>query len=531
MAWNKNVNTNAPSKSFIANLLKAGVAISICAILFACGDEVTNENITQIVQENMAVVADVSKLPDCTSENEGQQALVKDEPSPRICVDGKWFATFSDYTDKLDDFKCSAEKLKDGSGLKILCNGDSIGVVLNGTNGSNGVNGAQGIQGEKGDKGDTGAQGIQGEKGDKGDTGAQGIQGEKGDKGDTGAQGIQGEKGDKGDTGAQGVQGEKGGKGDTGAQGIQGEKGDKGDTGAQGIQGEKGDKGDTGEQGIQGEKGDKGDDCSVVRVDDVITINCGENNVALDINEIRGLCPIANEGMVVKKHISNYQDSVYSCKNGFWEGSIELTYGTLIDSRDQKVYKTVTIGSQIWMAENLNYYDSIVYPGIQGRSKCDSCAKYGRLYTASAAYDSAGTFSTNAKGCGKESMKSPCRITLPIRGICPEGWHIPTRDEWYILYNNVGQSSYALQAKNMGWSNATDIYGFSALPAGCWESLNTVVGGSLTDFWAIYGKNGSYSYLQYACYAESRSGSDKFFICLQEYWEYLVSVRCLKDDD
>ena len=171
MAWNKNVNTNAPSKSFIANLLKAGVAISICAILFACGDDVTNENITQIVQENVVVVADVSKLPDCTSENEGQQALVKGEPSPRICVDGKWFATFSDYTDKLDDFKCSAEKLKDGSGLKILCNGDSIGVVLNGANGSNGVNGTQGIQGEKGDKGDTGAQGVQGEKGDKGDTG------------------------------------------------------------------------------------------------------------------------------------------------------------------------------------------------------------------------------------------------------------------------------------------------------------------------------------------------------------------------
>ncbi|WP_458450159.1 collagen-like triple helix repeat-containing protein, partial [Fibrobacter sp.] len=142
--------------------------------LAACGDDMTNENITQIEQEGVVVVADESNLPDCTSESEGQQVLIKDEPSPRICVDGNWLATYLDYTDKLDDFKCSAEKLKDGCGLKILCNGDSIGILLNGANGSSGINGTQGIQGEKGDKGDTGEQGIQGEKGDKGDTGEQG---------------------------------------------------------------------------------------------------------------------------------------------------------------------------------------------------------------------------------------------------------------------------------------------------------------------------------------------------------------------
>ena len=513
MAWNKNVNTNAPSKSFIANLLKAGVAISGCAILFACGDDVTNENITQIVQENVVVVADVSKLPDCTSENEGQQALVKGEPSPRICVDGKWFATFSDYTDKLDDFKCSAEKLKDGSGLKILCNGDSIGVVLNGYNGSNGVNGAQGIQGEKGDKGDTGAQGIQGEKGDKGDTGAQGIQGEKGDKGDTGAQGIQGEKGDKGDTGAQGIQGEKGDKGDTGAQGIQGEKGDKGDT---------------------------GEGCSVEQNGVLITITCGNQNAVVNII---GVCSGSNENVVkeyenayyvchsnmwvdasvleydtygkicfengaivggvvdtinkyvcdadtfrvadekevalskgcvsytendvVRKQISDEQDSVYVCKNGVWSGSLgkHVVYGTLLDKRDQKTYKTVVIGEQIWMAENLNYADSISYPGMQKRNWCyyNNCEKYGRHYNWAAAIDSAGTFSTNGNYSGYERLYA---LTYPVRGICPEGWHLPDSTEWKTLYSAMGFSPYAMQAVGYEkWPDALDTYGFSALPA------------------------------------------------------------------
>ena len=457
MAWNKNVNTNAPSKSFIANLLKAGVAISGCAILFACGDDVTNENITQIVQENVVVVADVSKLPDCTSENEGQQALVKGEPSPRICVDGKWFATFSDYTDKLDDFKCSAEKLKDGSGLKILCNGDSIGVVLNGANGSNGVNGTQGVQGEKGDKGDTGAQGIQGEKGDKGDTGAQGIQGEKGDKGDTGAQGIQGEKGDKGDTGEQGIQGEKGDKGDTGAQGIQGEKGDKGDTGAQGIQGEKGDKGDTGEQGIQGEKGAEGEGCTLKQIDaTTLRIVCGKDSATFLVNEVL-----------------NPNSSSSSQKLTSSSSSVLIKVGTLLDNRDQKTYKTVVVGSQTWMAENLDYADSTNYPDMKGRNWCyknslDSCAKYGRLYTWATVMDSAGTFSTNGENCGYDRTCSP---TYPVRGICPEGWHLPTKAEFDILFTAVGGKTIAgkMLKSQTGWNqngNGMNSFDFSALPAG-----------------------------------------------------------------
>ena len=674
MAWNKNVNTNAPSKSFIANLLKVGVAISGCAILFACGDDVTNENITQIVQENVVVVADVSKLPDCTSENEGQQALVKGEPSPRICVDGKWFATFSDYTDKLDDFKCSAEKLKDGSGLKILCNGDSIGVVLNGANGSNGVNGTQGIQGEKGDKGDTGAQGVQGEKGDKGDTGAQGIQGEKGDKGDTGAQGIQGEKGDKGDTGAQGIQGEKGDKGDTGAQGIQGEKGDKGDTGAQGIQGEKGDKGDTGAQGIQGEKGDKGDTgeqglqgekgdkgdtgeqgiqgekgdkgdagaqgaqgkkgdkgdkgekgdagegCSIERNGSLITITCGNQNAVINLNEIiansnLGTCSSVNEneisqyentyyicrsnmwveasileydtygktcsedgsivdgevvaenkytcdagtfreaydmeislgkacgsytkGEEIRKQITDILDSVYECSFGSWFGYTEKrVFGTLLDERDQKTYKTVVIGGQTWMAENLNYVDSINYPSMLERNWCytinNRCWGQSRLYTWAAAIDSVGTFSNKGKNCG---YGVSCFPSSPVRGICPKGWHLPDTTEWKNLILDVGGKSIAgkMLKTASDWDdyngnsgNGTDDYGFSAWPDGSYSPVYDGIFEGIwkyTRFWSSTGRAGPSN-----AYALSLSySSDEANYANMAVKNHGYSVRCVKD--
>jgi uncharacterized protein (TIGR02145 family) len=164
------------------------LALSSLLFFAACGEQGTTENVTNINQIGMEVVSSVKDLPKCTKDNEGEQALVKGETSVRVCVDGKWFATVAkDSSD--NEFSCTTKELKDKSGLKIICNGDSIGVVLNG---------AKGETGAKGDKGDAGEQGIQGKTGEQGE---QGIQGEKGDTGD---------KGDKGDTGEQGIQGDKG---------------------------------------------------------------------------------------------------------------------------------------------------------------------------------------------------------------------------------------------------------------------------------------------------------------------------------
>jgi len=109
------------------------------------------------------------------------------------------------------------------------------------------------------------------------------------------------------------------------------------------------------------------------------------------------------------------------------------------DSRDGKKYKTVKIGEQIWMAENLNIE--------MGKSVCyendeNNCKKYGRLY----------------------DMETAMKV-------CPSGWHLPSKNEWKTLWDFAGGEKIAgnkLKAKS-GWEsngNGEDAFGFAALPGG-----------------------------------------------------------------
>lgn len=104
-----------------------------------------------------------------------------------------------------------------------------------------------------------------------------------------------------------------------------------------------------------------------------------------------------------------------------------IVYDTIIDSRDNQVYKVVTIDSQTWMAENLNYYDEkIVGDAICLENKSSNCEKYGRLYNLplSIEYDSLET--TPYKYLYKTD-------TMNIQGICPNGWRMPTLSDWRIV--------------------------------------------------------------------------------------------------
>ena len=147
----------------------------------------------------------------------------------------------------------------------------------------------------------------------------------------------------------------------------------------------------------------------------------------------------------------------------------EVTKESITDSRDGQSYKTVTIGSQTWMAQNLNYETANSYCYSNNAS---NCTKYGRLYTWAAAMDSAGTWSASGKGCGYGKTCSP---TYPVRGVCPTGWHLPTQTEWNTLFTAVGGSGTAgtKLKSTSGWNdfegksgNGVDAYSFSALPAG-----------------------------------------------------------------
>ncbi len=192
---------------------------------------------------------------------------------------------------------------------------------------------------------------------------------------------------------------------------------------------------------------------------------------------------------------------------------------------------TVTIGSQVWMAKNL---DSDV-PG----SKCygddpANCTKYGRLYDWA-----------TAMGLPSSCNSSSCSSSIQSkhRGICPSGWHIPSNDDWDKLFRWVdGQNngegsgeespyhSYTagkyLKATS-GWNengNDTDKYGFSALPGGRGYSGGDFINAGYFGLWWSSGEYVSYgAYSRYMGYKfESADwGLDGKSV--------LYSVRCVQD--
>lgn len=210
----------------------------------------------------------------------------------------------------------------------------------------------------------------------------------------------------------------------------------------------------------------------------------------------------------------------------------DITYGTMTDSRDKKVYKTVKIGGQIWMAENLNYADSSKTPSLLERSWCynnDSanCAVAGRLYTWAAAIDSAKLYKDKSIDCG---YRKACALPDTVYGICPPGWHLPTRTEWKTLWTEVGGRSNAgkILKSQTGWynnGNGTDSVGFSALPAGGWDVSNGefFAGGRLANFWSASGDDSHTAYHMDLSYEDEYANLNGY------QKNYGFSVRCLQD--
>ncbi len=232
------------------------------------------------------------------------------------------------------------------------------------------------------------------------------------------------------------------------------------------------------------------------------------------------------------KEVSSSSSEI-GCKT---ETEDNCEYGELIDDRDGQVYKTVKIGDQWWMAENLNYaYIGVSYncDGYTSDStswcydnNASNCTKYGRLYTWAAAMDSAGTWSANGKGCG---YGTDCSPTDAVRGICPSGWHLPSNDEWNALFTAVGGQSNAgkVLKSQTGWysnGNGTDAYGFSALPAGRRNYHgNFNYDGYYAYFWSATVDGIYFAYYMYLGY--DYEGADLYY-----YHNFNgFSVRCLKD--
>lgn len=154
----------------------------------------------------------------------------------------------------------------------------------------------------------------------------------------------------------------------------------------------------------------------------------------------------------------------------------DLNYGTLKDPRDGKTYKTIDIeGSGTWMAENLNFRDERNYYNLRYNISCDSkddseCSHLGTFYSWTAAMN------IDRKWDYESAAKMGNIIKTPHQGICPDGWHIPTTDEWLGLVQ-VFQPEISsfdewdridalkFKAKNLNeWPKATNESGLSVLP-------------------------------------------------------------------
>ena len=221
----------------------------------------------------------------------------------------------------------------------------------------------------------------------------------------------------------------------------------------------------------------------------------------------------------------NYQEwlkaqgrsSVAACTN---------TYGTntVTDCRDNRTYKTVVIGTQTWMAENLNYADSTAMTNLKGNSWCynnsaDSCTKYGRLYTWTAAMNIASSY---------QSATASAVIPTPHQGVCPSGWHVPSSSEWTTLETAVGGSSTAGTAlkSTSGWQydgNGTDAYGFSALPGGDYNGSDFDDVGYDGNWWTATEYSSTYAYGR-DMYCHSTDADTNNY-----NKTYGRSLRCLKD--
>ena len=205
--------------------------------------------------------------------------------------------------------------------------------------------------------------------------------------------------------------------------------------------------------------------------------------------------------------------------------SLVLIYGEMTDERDGQKYKTLYIEKidRTWMAQNLNYAYLQPTATLDSSSWCyfdipEECEYGGRLYIWSAAMDSAALFSEDGKGCGNGVA---CTFVERVRGVCPKGWHLPSRDEWVemcytlhgrypfslviypfspvVMSNRPSENSYMEKTAN------EDVFDFGLLSnyslfwlsgedyerkavAGAWE-----IGVEVEDFYGIKDDEGAYS--------------------------------------
>ena len=148
-----------------------------------------------------------------------------------------------------------------------------------------------------------------------------------------------------------------------------------------------------------------------------------KKNLSSSSAPIEDLFSSSSESSVSSSSVQNEESS----------SSIKVDWPTdsIIDGRDGQKYKTVKVDRRWWFAQNLNYETENSHCYNDSTKYCD---KYGRLYTWAAAVGK------SEEECGERHV---CNLSLPVQGVCPSGWHVPSNYEWNDLFVFVGGDKVA----------------------------------------------------------------------------------------
>ncbi|MFA8434967.1 MAG: FISUMP domain-containing protein [Marinifilaceae bacterium] len=227
------------------------------------------------------------------------------------------------------------------------------------------------------------------------------------------------------------------------------------------------------------------------------------------------------------------------------DGDTPIIKGSFTDSRDGKTYQTVTIGNQTWFAENLAYE----IPGKHITK--DSLWKINRTYDGWCYYD-------NDKSNG--SKYGILYQWEAAKAACPEGWHLPTTQEWQVLVDHLVSNGYNYDGSvedskvgksisaTYGWQPSEEIgtvgydqetnnrSGFSALPGGSRVNSGPFMTGPTGEYkkysayWWTSGERvrpyygtigGEYIFLKYEHYTP--------VVSMVQHKSFGYSVRCIKN--
>ena len=552
----------------------------------ACDDE-----LAPISGNNAETVAAFSDLSECNKNIVGKFVYVSDSVKMYACTDDGWAAITGsvvngkngsngadgkngvdgkngtngkngtdgkngkdgtngkDGVDGKDGKSCIMTAFKDGTGFDVICDGKSIGTVKNGTDGAKGKDGTNGKDG-------TSCSVAKAEKSND-------VIVTCGKESVTIHNGVDGQPGTPGTNGANGKDG-------TSCSVAKAENSDD-------VVVTCGEKSVTIHNGVDGQLGAPGASGASCKIasdkDGVVQLQCGDGENATTTKLYKAMCgtqpydpetSLCKEGQVYfkcgndtydpKKEFcyenqkydfcendeynpsekfcvdnklydlcngSDYDPVEYECKNGVPVQRPDVCGGITFDpdlafcaefttsgTKVKQVYKKVTITmlddhdwvnvvySKTWMKENLKYDTEGSYCYKNTATNCD---KYGKLYTWDAA-----------------------------KNACPDGWHLPSKEEWEDLFKSIGGigSAGTTLKDSLVW-NGMDLYGFSALPGG--EFISNV-----SDYRYI-GDNGAF----WTSDADGKSNAYGVFFATDvnkavievHSKNDLFSVRCIKDEN